>query len=46
MMLRRPVEPKLHAAIGVVHEAAAGDGFAIMDSLLQCIENEAGMRRP
>ena len=36
----------LHAAIGVVHEAAAGDGFAIMQRLLQRIEHEAGMRRP
>ena len=36
----------LHAAIGVMDEAAAGDGFAIMNSLFQSIQNETGMRCP
>ena len=42
---RRVLEREvLHATIGVVHEAAAGDRFAIMDGLLQRIENETRMR--
>jgi hypothetical protein len=45
MMLRRPVEPKLHAAIGVVDEAAATDRFSIMECLLQRVEHEARVRR-
>jgi hypothetical protein len=36
----------LHAAIGVVDKPATGDRFSIMDSLLQRIEHEAGVRRP
>ena len=43
--MRRPVEPKLHEAIGVVHESRR-DGLSIMAGLLQSIEHEAGMCRP
>jgi hypothetical protein len=35
----------LHAAIGVVDETAARNGFAIVDGLLQRVEHEAGVRR-
>ena len=45
MMLRRRVEPKLDAAVGVVDEIA-GDGLAIVQGLLQRVEHEAGVRRP
>ena len=35
----------LDAAIGVMDEIA-GDGLAIGERLLQCIQHEAGVRRP
>jgi hypothetical protein len=44
-MLRRPVEPKLHAAVGMVNEAAARHRTTVMQRLLQGVENEARLRR-
>src|SRR4051794_34320126 len=43
--LRRPLEPKLHPAITVVDEAAASDGPAFVQGLLQRIQHKAGVRR-
>jgi len=36
----------LHAAVGVVDEAAAREGPTIVQGLLQCVEHEARVRRP
>jgi hypothetical protein len=44
MVLRRPVESALAAAIGVMDEAAAARRPACMERLLQSIQNEARMR--
>src|SRR3954447_13005219 len=43
--LRQPLEPKLHTAITVMDEAAAPDGPALVQSLPQRVQHEAGVRR-
>src|SRR5215212_7749721 len=43
--LRRPLEPKLHTAITVVDEAAAPDGPALVQSLLQRVQHKTGVSR-
>src|SRR3954451_13863600 len=43
--LRRPLELGLHPAIAVMDEAAAPDGPALMQSLLQRVQHEAGVSR-
>jgi hypothetical protein len=43
--LRRPIESTLAATVTVMNEAAAMQRLAIVQSLLESIENEAGMRR-
>jgi len=43
--LRRPLELGLPTAITVVSEAAAPDGPALVQGLLQSVQHEAGMSR-
>jgi hypothetical protein len=44
-VLRRPLESALHTAIAVVDEAAAADGPALVQGLLQRVQHEAGVSR-
>src|SRR6185437_13682213 len=46
IVLRRPIESALHAPVAVMHQAAALNGSAVMQRLLEGIEDEARMRRP
>ena len=43
-VLRRPCESALHTAIAVVDEAAAADGPALVQGLLQRVQHKAGVR--
>src|SRR5690606_31140691 len=42
-VLRRPVEYALRPAVRVMHETASLQGSSVMQSLLQCVQDEAGM---
>ena len=44
-VLRRPLESALTASVTVMHEPAAMEGPPVMQSLLQRVEHEAGVRR-
>src|SRR4051794_29235163 len=45
-VLRRPLEPKLHPPIAMVHETATLDRPARVQGLLKRVEHEPGVRRP
>src|SRR4051794_12071700 len=43
--LRRPLEPGLHAAIAMVHQAAPRERSPLVERLLQSIQDKAGLGR-
>src|SRR3954453_20132264 len=43
--LRRPLEPGLHAAIAVMHQAAPREGAPVVERLFQGIQDKAGLGR-
>src|SRR3954454_12277483 len=43
-VLRRPLEPKLHPPVAMMHETATLDGPARVQGLLKRVEHEAGVR--
>ena len=46
IVLRRPIESALAALIAVMHQAAPLNGSAVMQRLLEGIEDETCMCRP